>query len=84
LSDFLLSSSSSISSLGGMRYYSSLVVGLGVWLGPGTVSVEGLLKKCPLLSLPGSEIVAIVPGDFLELWPGLLECFCLQRYCVIS
>jgi hypothetical protein len=45
----------------------SLCFSLGVLLGPGTVSVEGPLTKRPLLSLPGSTMIAIVLGDFLGL-----------------
>jgi hypothetical protein len=51
--------------VGGSRCCSSLVDGLGIWLLPGVVLVEGLLTNHPLLSLPDSEMVAVVPGDFL-------------------
>jgi hypothetical protein len=64
-SDSPLSSDSPVVSAGSLRCCSSLGDGLGVWLLPGVVLVEEPLAKCPLLSLPGSEIVAVVPGNFL-------------------
>jgi hypothetical protein len=60
LSDSPLSSDSSICSEGGSRSYSSLSIGLGIWLKPGTVLVERLLMKCPLVSLTSNEIVVVV------------------------
>jgi hypothetical protein len=66
-SDSLLSFSSFVSSEGGSRCYYSLDNGLGIWLHPKVVLVEGLLTKCPLLSLPGSEMIAAVLGNSLGL-----------------
>jgi hypothetical protein len=63
--DSPLSSDSSVISESGSRCYSSLGDGLGIWLPPEVVLVEGHLTKRPLLSFPGSEMVAVVPGDFL-------------------
>jgi hypothetical protein len=63
--DSPLSSGSSRVSEDGLRCCSSLGDGLSIWLLPGVVPVEGLLTKHPFLSLPGSEIVAVVSGDFL-------------------
>jgi hypothetical protein len=63
--DSPLFSDSSVVSGGSLRCCSLLGDGLGIWLLLGVVSVEGLLMKCLLLSLPGSEMGAIVPGDFL-------------------
>jgi hypothetical protein len=57
---------SSMVSQGSSRYCSSVGDGLGIWFLPGVVSVEGLLTKRPLLSLPGSEMVAVIPGDLLD------------------
>jgi hypothetical protein len=65
-SDFLLSSGSSIHSERSLRCCSSLGIGLGVWLGPGAVLVEGLLTKYSLLTLR-SEMVVVVPSNFLGL-----------------
>jgi hypothetical protein len=65
--DSLLFSGSSMGSESHLRCCSSLVEGLGIWLHPGAISVEGLLMKHLLLSLPGSKIVAIVPDAFLGL-----------------
>jgi hypothetical protein len=63
-SDSPPSSGSPMVSEGGSRCRSSPGDGLSIWLLPGVVSVVGLLTKRSLLSLPGSEMVAIVPGDF--------------------
>jgi hypothetical protein len=69
--DFSSNSPSSFGSFvgseGGLGCYSSLGKGLGIWLHPTTVMIAALLIKHLLLSLPGNKIVAVVPGDVLEL-----------------
>jgi hypothetical protein len=54
----------SVGSEGASRSCSSLGDSLHIWLLPGAVLVEALLMKHAPLSLPGREMVAIVPGDF--------------------
>jgi hypothetical protein len=59
-----LSSDTFVVSEGRLRCCSSVGDGLGVSLLPGVVPVERLLTKNPLLSLPSSEMVTVVLGDF--------------------